>query len=677
MNRTVLSFVLVAAVVSVGLTSTPFKTLIRIADGAEPSTDGERSVRDVTVEFIDSTYQVASGNTSGFFHTGQNADIVLSAVDFNDAGGPLFFNHQAGIASDGTHLLLADSNNNRVLIWNTLPEGNVAPDLVLGQQNFITNNPGSGMDEMNWPVDVVTDGQHVVVADSYNHRILIWNSFPTESGVPADLVLQGGDSFRWPWGAWTDSEKLVITSTGSGTVLIWNQFPTQDNQPADMLLTGEGKMGTPRTITSDGDSLIIGDHNAKVEGQSDRGNFFWKTFPTSDDQPFDFYMSDPKESPWMQGDFTDDGKLVLFGSTVHIWNSFPGNENDSPDLSITGYDFDGGDHAGLVIAGGRVYISSGNSNKILVYNSIPTSAVQAPDFAIGSPDINTNTLETNFIISNPVPASDGQSLFVSSDFDRKLYVWKKLPDESGAYPDIVYSLDDAPWDNVLWGDTLALAGMRTVYIWKSLPMEGESPDLIFKDSIGSVQFQRLTAITIDDNYFYLGDQDANKVYVWEGIPSDSSEPVFELDVNVPWRAISDGTYLVVTMQEGGKVLVYQVEGLSSESVPISIGEASSSAEPQGSFGPIMFNLPAGAFLRNGHLFVADFGWSRVHVWENIEDALAGKFADVILGENGFDDVVPEIGRDKLFWSGTLFFDGSYLWVGEFKFSERLLRFSPS
>ena len=47
-----------------------------------------------------------------WFRTGQNADLMLSGVDFNNTGGPLLFNHPSGIASDGTHFLLCDRFNN-------------------------------------------------------------------------------------------------------------------------------------------------------------------------------------------------------------------------------------------------------------------------------------------------------------------------------------------------------------------------------------------------------------------------------------------------------------------------------------------------------------------------------------------------------------------------------------
>jgi hypothetical protein len=48
----------------------------------------------------------------------------------------------------------------------------------------------------------------------------------------------------------------------------------------------------------------------------------------------------------------------------------------------------------------------------------------------------------------------------------------------------------------------------------------------------------------------------------------------------------------------------------------------------------------------------------------------------LLGAKDDSDRSARIGRDKLFWPGALAFDGGYLWVGEFKFSTRILRFRP-
>lgn len=189
-----------------------------------------------------------------------------------------------------------------------------------------------------------------MVADTENHPILIWNRIPDESGTPADIVLTGGrgdrmlgeaskTSFDWPWGVWTDGERLAITSTRGGWLLIWNTFPEVDDQPADLLLTGGGHMGTPRTITSDGNSLIVGDHNfSGTTESSTSGNFVWKSFPTVDELPYDFFMHDPVS--------------------------------------------DGSD---IVAVGDRLYISGANGNHVLAYRTWSSSAPIAwPTQAPGS-----------------------------------------------------------------------------------------------------------------------------------------------------------------------------------------------------------------------------------------------------------------------------------------------------
>ncbi|MBU2562564.1 MAG: hypothetical protein KKF68_02805 [Nanoarchaeota archaeon] len=626
--------------------------------------------QEVTLEKINSNYKTTIAKPTGWFSNQQSADLLLSGIDFNNAGGPLLFNHQGGIASDEKHFMLADRNNNRILIWNSLPEGNTEPNIVLGQENFFTNNPGDGLNELNWPVSVATDGEHLLVADTYNHRILIWNNFPTTNAEPADIVLQGLDdpsikgNIAWPWAVWTDGEKIVVTSTASSQVLIWNTFPTQNNQEPNIVIKLDD-FGTPRTIGSDGTNLVIGDHNAF---RSSQGNFFWETFPTQDNQQYDFFMPNAQnereggEIMWGPT-FTEDGKFVIVSDKLYIWDGFPEDETDEADFSIGSdtYDFGGiesGDGSSIVYTNGKLYISLCNGNKVVGYNTFPTVS-KKPDFSIGSPDIYTNTLETEFIISNPVPATNGNSLFVSSDFDRKLYVWKSLPDESGANPDFVYTLTDAPWDNVIHNNILTLAGKKTLFIWNNLPLNGELPDVIFRDKIGNVEFQDLQGVAMDDKYFYLTDNLANKIYVWEGIPNENSNPIFSLDAEGPSRISSDGKYLVVNsvFGQGGSILIYRINEFPNAKQNVLTG---------------MFNLPQGVLVYDRHLFVGDTGFNTVHIWTDIEDAILGEQADIFLGEKGR---TPSTKEGKLFWSTSLAYDGSYLWVGEFKFSERLLRFS--
>ncbi len=631
-------------------------------------------------------YKTVSTKPTGWFTTGQDADIMLSGIDFDNTGGPLLFNHPGEVATDGTHFFLADRNNNRVLVWNRIPSANTPPDLVLGQKDFTSNSPGAGSDQMNWPVGVSAANGKLLVADTYNERILIWNSIPAKNAQPADLILQTEDrsnpkipQIRWPWGVWTDGQKLAVSSTQSASVLIWNKFPTSGNEQPDLILTAEGKMGTPRGITSNGEYLIVADHNAKTNTQDANGQgstsatFVWKKWPASD-KPADFTLPG-----WLTGTFLPGNSLILLSTTHYppsIWNEPPTSAEDEPDLQLVQAQGPGsaslqtGDGSNIAWADGRLYLSLSNGNRVIAYNSMPNGSTQKADFAIGAPDVETNTLETNFFLTNPAVATDGKSLFASSDFERRMYVWKSLPDQSNAYPDFVYDFPEAgAWDNALWGDTLALAGKKTVYLWKKLPLNGELPDVTFTGGIGSVKFEELGGVALDDKYFYLADTE--EVYVWEGIPSPDSEPKFTFSNVGPGRLDSDGQYLAGTVNHNRDIGVWEVGRLSASSKP-SIVPVGGSSDPSSS---ISFNLPGSAMAKDNHLFVADTGFGRVLAWTNLQNALNGKPADVVLGESSLLDVKQEIGRNKLFWPATMAFDGSFLWVGEFKFSGRILRFS--
>ena len=67
-------------------------------------------------------YKYVVTKPEGWFRTGQEADIVLYADDFNNSGGGANLNHPGKVATDGKRLIVADTYNNRVLIWNSIPE---------------------------------------------------------------------------------------------------------------------------------------------------------------------------------------------------------------------------------------------------------------------------------------------------------------------------------------------------------------------------------------------------------------------------------------------------------------------------------------------------------------------------------------------------------------------------
>jgi hypothetical protein len=132
------------------------------------------------------------------------ADLVLGQISFttcaeNDAdgrngpdatpSGSTLWN-PTGVWTDGVRLVVTDTFNNRVLVWNQFPTRDGQPaDVVLGQASFTTNAVATTQTGLSEPSAVTSTGLQLLVADSQNNRVLVWNQLPTTNGTAADLVL--------------------------------------------------------------------------------------------------------------------------------------------------------------------------------------------------------------------------------------------------------------------------------------------------------------------------------------------------------------------------------------------------------------------------------------------------------------------------------------------------------
>ncbi|MBF8295792.1 MAG: hypothetical protein HW389_2337 [Bacteroidetes bacterium] len=626
---------------------------------------------------LSSAFLQQSASAQSWFKTGQAADLMLSGVDFNNSGGALLFHHPTGIATDGTRFVLCDRFNNRVLIWNSLPtRWNTLPNLVLGQTDFTSNNPGTSKSQLNWPGNASIGLNGVlVVADTDNDRILIWNQLPTRDGQAANieialpkLSIPGTPrNYEWPWGVWTDGTKLIATATHGETIFFWNTLPTSDNQHPDYRISLP-QFGTLRNISTDGKTyFFVSDHNAKVNGDMP-GTFFWNSFPSTENQPFDFFREE-----WIKGFKLPNGQLVAGGiNSVYVWNSVPTTATLNPSLTLRNNYYKNGDGPDVVYAGGRLYVNNYNGNNVQVYDSFPISSNQQPDWALGSPSISVNTLDSIHYIQNPVLASDGSRLIASSDFDRTLWIWNSFPTKSGKAPDKKMSLssfDLAPWDNAIYDGKLVLAGKKKIVIWESLPLNGEPPNRIFADKLGSVQFQEIKGVALDSACFSIADQNG-MVYVWNTLPISGTEnPVRTLSFSSQSlnHLNSDGTYLCVSVQGNPPgIYIYRIAELKASVNPQPFKSILSSPN-------LPLNLPAEAVTFDGSLAIANTSNNSVFLWKNIQDAGTNNGL-VILGQPSPPNYKPAIGSDRLFMPASMTFAGNSLWVGEMKFSSRILRF---
>ena len=100
------------------------------------------------------------------------------------------------VAADRQLLFYADSMNNRVLVWDIVPdrlESGMDAMYVLGQTDFFSSDPGIGPGRFNRPGFLAydPDEQHLFVMDAGNHRVLVFDASPDNlsSGIEAFAVI--------------------------------------------------------------------------------------------------------------------------------------------------------------------------------------------------------------------------------------------------------------------------------------------------------------------------------------------------------------------------------------------------------------------------------------------------------------------------------------------------------
>ena len=146
------------------------------------------------------------------------------------------------LAIAGNKLFLADGSYNRILIWDAVPStSEVDADHVIGQTSFTNAGIGSGVDPtgafMNNPSGVWSDGSILLVADTANNRVLGWNSLPSVTTAP-DFILDttSGASLNGPTRLIAKNNQLFVCDTGNNRVLIWNTIPTTSHVSPDIVL---------------------------------------------------------------------------------------------------------------------------------------------------------------------------------------------------------------------------------------------------------------------------------------------------------------------------------------------------------------------------------------------------------------------------------------------------------
>jgi hypothetical protein len=639
--------------------------------------------------------------------------------------GPRGFRGSNSVASDGTRLIVGDRFNNRVLIWSTFPTQDFqAADVVLGQPNFTSTTPNTGgisAQSMTEPW-VWLCGQKLLVADRLNVRVLIYNTIPTQNHAAADLVLGqpdmissvanngglGPQTFADPGRGHCDGNRLLIPDLANHRVLIWNSIPTQNNAAADRVLgqpnmlsnqpnaggisVGRAGLSSPIAAFAEGGMVAVADYlNNRV--------LLWTSPIAQNGQAADVILGQPDAAGNMAnagGEVTaasmaspnaiagDGTRLFVsdrFNHRVLIYSALPDADGAQADLAVGQPDLVSGrlnnqgpvssstlaNPGGVSMTDQGLALTDNDNARVLLWEQAPTSSAQLPSFVLGQPDFDAfgqfgGGPSARSLCAPSSVHSDGVRLVVGEACARRVAIWNELPSATHAPLDFVVGQPNVTSDLVnnggvsgsslsfgprphVDGDRLFVADPQNhrVLIWNTFPTtNGAAADVVLgqpnstsstvnNGGLGAASLSRPTVVYVSDEKLFVSDSGNNRVLVWNAIPTDNQAPA---DLVLGQPNMTSGTAAApaattlagpgaIHVDGGGRLYVidgnhrilYWDEVPSENQVPAAgvIGQPdlSSGLANNGGLGAGTLQGPSGIVSIGDLLYVSDSGNSRL------------------------------------------------------------------
>jgi sugar lactone lactonase YvrE len=308
------------------------------------------------------------------FTTGQNASVVLGQSDFtssSQATSATGLNDPTHVVADAHgNLWVSDWGNNRVLQYKQPFSSGMAASLVLGQTNFTANASSTSASGLSSQHELAFDNNgDLWVADSYNNRVLEFVP-PFSNGMSASVVM-GQPSFT--------ANDCLTTATGLC-------YPTG---------LAFDKNGNLWVVDSDNNRVlqyyapfVNGESASTVLGQPSFTTAVQGAGATGVDVPWsvaidpagDVWVSDGGD--WRVLEFTAPFSSGEAASLVLGFPNFTTTVNNNLQSSLTnprGIAFD---------AGGNLYVADNSSSRVMVFPTPFSNGMNASE-VIGQPDFDS------------------------------------------------------------------------------------------------------------------------------------------------------------------------------------------------------------------------------------------------------------------------------------------------
>ncbi|HVZ81370.1 MAG TPA: kelch repeat-containing protein, partial [bacterium] len=606
------------------------------------------------------------------FTDGQSADQVVGFQTFTqnasyraDTLANTFY-HPYRVYSDGTHLFVNDSQNSRVVFFNSPPATwNTGADLVLGLCDInsgmaANRGPQAGegpasSNSLSTNLGSYYDGTRFYVADTSNNRVLIFNGLPGSSGTSASVVVgqtgftttsanQGSanptiHTLNAPGGVYSDGTHLYIADSSNNRVLFFNSIPVTNNAPADFIIgqalsttkTANQGLAAPTSQTLSNPQYVYGAGTTLIV--VDRGNnrvLVFNSAPVSNNAPADSVV----------------GQLNMTTGTANQGGSTSASSLASPSQAI--------------LLNGNLWVADAGNDRVLEYAGLPSGTGASATLVVGQTDLNSNLVDSGIgtnsrgLNTPDGVAGDGTRLYVSDFNNNRVMVFDSMPVTNNTPADFVLGQPD-------FNSNLANQRGVTKDAWNlSIP----------------------SGVAYDGTYLYVADQSGGRVLMYPGLPDSNgvtairvvgqanftafSSTISASVLNGPFGVAADGTKLFVSDAGQNRVLIYNnVPSYNGAPADVVVGQASmgTSLVNQGGVpGANTLDFPTALLRVGAKLLVADSLNNRVLVFNNVP-AGPNAAADVVIGQTGMGVTAANQGLSAptsqtlnqpvgLYWSGN-------------------------